>query len=215
MSSGAKSEASKSEAPKMPKHRPPVLRPLPSITPIPRRRASPRAPWTRSRRSRNRRPTYSRVPCLPPKGGYQKRARCRMSRSKLIAGARHHCRVGLVLDPGLWRDLAGIHISQSPRRELRRQYPHAEIIVLNRGKGGEDAAEMMRRLQTEVIDKKPDLVIWQIGTNAVLREQDAADDRESRGGRHRAHQGARAPTWCWSICNIRRASAKRPRTSAR
>src|SRR5947209_15635032 len=56
--------------------------------------------------------------------------------------------------------------------QLRRKYPNAEITVINRGKGGEDAAEMMVRLQVEVIDMKPDLVIWQVGTNAVLRNID-------------------------------------------
>jgi lysophospholipase L1-like esterase len=59
--------------------------------------------------------------------------------------------------------------------QLRRQYPTADITVLNRGKGGEDAGEMMRRLQTEVIEMKPDLVIWQVGTNAVLRNIDPAE----------------------------------------
>ena len=34
---------------------------------------------------------------------------------------------------------------------------------------------MMKRLQTEVIDAKPDLVIWQVGTNAVLRNLDPAE----------------------------------------
>ena len=32
--------------------------------------------------------------------------------------------------------------------------------MINRGKGGEDAPEMMKRLQTEVIDARPDMVIW-------------------------------------------------------
>lgn len=59
--------------------------------------------------------------------------------------------------------------------QLKRTYPTAEITVLNRGKGGEDAPEMMRRLQTEVIDLKPDLVIWQVGTNAVLRNLDVGE----------------------------------------
>ena len=59
--------------------------------------------------------------------------------------------------------------------QLRRQYPSADITVLNRGKGGEDAPEMMKRLQTAVIDMKPDLVIWQVGTNAVLRNLDPAE----------------------------------------
>jgi len=59
--------------------------------------------------------------------------------------------------------------------QLRRQYPSADISVLNRGKGGEDAPEMMRRLQTEVIDVHPDMVIWQVGTNAVLRNLDPSE----------------------------------------
>ena len=59
--------------------------------------------------------------------------------------------------------------------QLRRQYPTADITVINRGKGGEDAPEMMKRLQTEVIDMHPDLVIWQVGTNAVLRNLDPTE----------------------------------------
>jgi lysophospholipase L1-like esterase len=59
--------------------------------------------------------------------------------------------------------------------QLRRKYPTADITVVNRGRGGEDAPEMMKRLQTEVIDMKPDLVIWQVGTNAVLRNLDPGE----------------------------------------
>src|SRR6201995_5563297 len=58
---------------------------------------------------------------------------------------------------------------------LKQQYPRAHLTVLNRGVGGEDAPEMMKRLQTAVIDAKPDLVIWQVGTNAVLRNLDPAE----------------------------------------
>ena len=59
--------------------------------------------------------------------------------------------------------------------QLRRQYPTANITVVNAGKGGEDAPEMMKRLQTAVLDRHPDLVIWQVGTNAVLRNLDPAE----------------------------------------
>jgi len=59
--------------------------------------------------------------------------------------------------------------------QLRRQYPGADISVLNRGQSGEDAPEMMKRLQSSVIDMKPDLVIWQVGTNAVLRNLDPSE----------------------------------------
>ena len=58
---------------------------------------------------------------------------------------------------------------------MRRQYPTADITVINAGKGGEDAPEMMKRLQTAVIDLRPDLVIWQVGTNAVLRNLDPGE----------------------------------------
>ena len=41
------------------------------------------------------------------------------------------------------------------------------VIVLNRGKGGEEAPEELTRMKTDVVDEDPALVIWQIGTNAV------------------------------------------------
>jgi lysophospholipase L1-like esterase len=53
-------------------------------------------------------------------------------------------------------------------RELRIKYPDAPITVINRGVNGEDAADMMARLD-EVLAPKPDLVIWQLGTNTVVR----------------------------------------------
>ena len=56
--------------------------------------------------------------------------------------------------------------------QLRRKYPTADITVINRGRGGDDAREMMKRLQNEVIDCMPDMVIWQVGTNAVIRDLD-------------------------------------------
>jgi lysophospholipase L1-like esterase len=37
---------------------------------------------------------------------------------------------------------------------------------------GEEIADMLARLDTAVIAEKPDLVLWQIGTNSVLRDKD-------------------------------------------
>ncbi len=62
--------------------------------------------------------------------------------------------------------------------ELKDRFPFIGIRVINRGKGGEDAAEELARLDRDVIALRPDLVIWQIGTNAVLRRDDLAADRE-------------------------------------
>lgn len=53
--------------------------------------------------------------------------------------------------------------------QLRRKFPYSDITVLNRGVGGEDTPQMMNRLQNAVIDAKPDMVIWQLGTNTVVR----------------------------------------------
>jgi acyl-CoA thioesterase-1 len=46
--------------------------------------------------------------------------------------------------------------------------PRHPVVVLNRGVGGEDADDMARRLPT-VIAERPDLIIWQTGSNDPLR----------------------------------------------
>jgi lysophospholipase L1-like esterase len=53
--------------------------------------------------------------------------------------------------------------------ELEKLYPNVPITVLNRGINGQDVAEMIARFKHDVIDERPDLVIWQLGTNAALR----------------------------------------------
>jgi acyl-CoA thioesterase I len=55
--------------------------------------------------------------------------------------------------------------------ELARHFPGHEIIVLNRGVNGDEAADMLARLDKAVIAEKPDLVLWQVGTNSVLRDK--------------------------------------------
>jgi lysophospholipase L1-like esterase len=47
----------------------------------------------------------------------------------------------------------------------------SDITVVNRGVNGEEAPDMLARFDTEVIAEKPDLVIWQTGTNSVLRDR--------------------------------------------
>jgi acyl-CoA thioesterase I len=53
--------------------------------------------------------------------------------------------------------------------ELARRFPTQSIIVLNRGIGGERAIDMLARFDDSVAAERPDLVLWQLGTNAVLR----------------------------------------------
>lgn len=61
---------------------------------------------------------------------------------------------------------------------LRAALPGVAVKVVNRGVGGQDVTEEVARLQRDVVELHPDLAIWQLGTNAVLRRDDlAADDR--------------------------------------
>src|SRR5262252_5312737 len=57
---------------------------------------------------------------------------------------------------------------------LKERFPGASIKVLNRGINGEDAAEMLVRFNRDVIAAKPDLILWQVGTNALLHNPGVA-----------------------------------------
>ncbi len=54
--------------------------------------------------------------------------------------------------------------------ELKAAFPEQAVTVLNRGTNGEEAADMMARFDESVAAEHPDLVLWQVGTNAVLRD---------------------------------------------
>ncbi|SFK30792.1 Lysophospholipase L1 [Methylorubrum salsuginis] len=43
------------------------------------------------------------------------------------------------------------------------------ITVINRGKGGDTSEEMAARLERDVLAERPDLVVWQTGSNDPLR----------------------------------------------
>ncbi|HVY59146.1 MAG TPA: GDSL-type esterase/lipase family protein [Xanthobacteraceae bacterium] len=55
--------------------------------------------------------------------------------------------------------------------ELQKVFPRSRITVFNRGVNGEETGDMLARFDGQVIAAKPDLVIWQLGTNAVLRDR--------------------------------------------
>jgi lysophospholipase L1-like esterase len=119
---------------------------------------------------------FSRVPCLPPKGGIKPMGSLPHVASKLASGAPVTIiAFGSSSTQGWGSTSPEFTYPNRLAAQLHRQYPGADITVLNRGTGGEDAPQMMKRLQTSVIDMKPDLVIWQVGTNAVLRGLDPAE----------------------------------------
>ena len=54
--------------------------------------------------------------------------------------------------------------------ELRKLLPGRDIEVFNRGVNGEETANMMARFSLGVFAVHPQLVLWQVGTNSVLRD---------------------------------------------
>lgn len=55
--------------------------------------------------------------------------------------------------------------------ELSSHFPGHQFTVLNRGVNGEEIDDMLARLDQAVIAEHPDLVLWQVGTNSVLRDR--------------------------------------------
>ena len=62
--------------------------------------------------------------------------------------------------------------------ELSAALPTAHVAVINRGVGGQDAPEMVPRLQADALAIRPALVIWQLGANGAMKKQDPAVFRD-------------------------------------
>ena len=62
--------------------------------------------------------------------------------------------------------------------DLRETFPGRDITVLNRGVNGEETDNMMARFAKDVIAAHPQLVIWQVGTNSVLRDRSLEEHAE-------------------------------------
>src|SRR5262245_33287673 len=61
--------------------------------------------------------------------------------------------------------------------EIKRRLPSVDVKVIASGVAGETATQTLARLALEVEREKPDLVIWQVGTNDALTGVAAADFR--------------------------------------
>ena len=173
LSDGTKSEAPKPDAVK------PASQPVAAVDPAnpsQQKSLTTRAIEKVRQVAKSANDIFSRVPCLPPKGGVQPMGSLPHVASKLAAGQPVTIvAFGSSSTQGWGSSSPDFTYPNRLAAQLHRQYPGADITVLNRGVGGEDAPEMMRRLQTAVIDAKPDFVIWQVGTNAVLRNLDPSE----------------------------------------
>lgn len=59
--------------------------------------------------------------------------------------------------------------------ELQQWFPKAHFNVINQGVNGEEVPDMLRRFDEAVIANKPDLVLWQLGTNSLIRDHQMSD----------------------------------------
>jgi acyl-CoA thioesterase I len=78
---------------------------------------------------------------------------------------------------GLWVLSRAATYPEVMRRELTELWPTVRIEVINSGRIGDTIAGTMSRFERDVLALRPDLVIWQLGTNDL-----------AWGGRAEAHK---------------------------
>ena len=60
--------------------------------------------------------------------------------------------------------------------KLRLLFPETRMTFLNRGVGGEGVANLIERLQKDVIDEQPDFIVLLVGVNDVWWRETPEDD---------------------------------------
>jgi acyl-CoA thioesterase I len=56
--------------------------------------------------------------------------------------------------------------------ELRHRWPQLAVTVINKGVAGELASQMLARFERDVLPYRPQLVVWQTGSNQLLLSED-------------------------------------------
>lgn len=115
----------------------------------------------------------ARVPCLPAIGADAAPSSLVHVAHKLTAGAPVTIvAFGSSSTQGYGASTPAFTYPSRLAEQLRRKYPASHINVINRGVGGQEVPQMLDRLQSSVLNEHPDLVIWQLGTNTVVRGSD-------------------------------------------
>lgn len=117
----------------------------------------------------------TRIPCLPPKGaGAVSASLPRVARKLNAREPITIVALGSSSTAGYGSTASTYTYPSRLAEQLRRKYPRVRISVINRGMGGQEVRQMVERLQSSVLDSHPDLVIWQLGTNTVVRGEDSS-----------------------------------------
>jgi len=74
--------------------------------------------------------------------------------------------------------------------DLARRFPGHSIRVLNRGLLNDEAPQTLARLDRDVFAAQPDLILWQVGTNALLRNVPLRIEALERGLSRMKRSGA-------------------------
>jgi acyl-CoA thioesterase I len=98
--------------------------------------------------------------------------------ARLDAAPKTIVAIGSSSTEGIARNDKSMLYPAAMERALAKRWPNAGLHVVNKGKGGEVMAETIARFERDVIALKPDLVIWQLGVNDVLRFQGVDGRRE-------------------------------------
>jgi len=69
---------------------------------------------------------------------------------------------------GLWVLASAATYPEVMRRELLRLRSNATISVINSGRVGDTVQDNVARFERDVLAHRPDLVVWQVGTNDVV-----------------------------------------------
>lgn len=119
----------------------------------------------------------TRVPCLAPKGLSEGPTSLPRTAKRLAAGEPITIvAFGSSTTVGYGTSSPAYTYPNRLADQLRRKFPSADISIINRGMGGQDTPEMMKRFEAAVLASDPDLVIWQLGTNTVIKGSESDVD---------------------------------------
>jgi lysophospholipase L1-like esterase len=107
--------------------------------------------------------------CLAHAGGLSLGASLPITKAKLRSGATFRIvALGSSSTTGFGAFSKGTAFPDVMKGELLRLHPGLTIELINSGRIGEDLGDNIARIDGDVLRHKPDLVIWQIGTNDVV-----------------------------------------------
>jgi acyl-CoA thioesterase-1 len=111
----------------------------------------------------------------------------------LTSGARLKVvAIGSSSTVGLWVLNSAATYPAVMRQELIRLRPDAQIEVINSGRIGDTIPGSIARIERDVLSHRPDLIIWQLGTNDIAWGGQAGglDELMTRGIRTLKSQGS-------------------------